>query len=539
VCSTTGEGYKELRALSKRVAVLLAAAAMAVTMLAAAGMAWAQEVVTPPADPSDLAARAVSSSQIDLNWTDNATDESAYVVERSLDGSTGWTQLGSTLPVDSTSYSDTGLSGSTTYHYRVKATNATGDSGYSNTASATTNVAPPGPSPILNATPDDTWMTNGIVYSVIRHGDYIYVGGKFTRVRSAVTGGKSFAATNLARFRADTGAGDPTWTPDVTGVDMTKVIVYEVAAADGKIWVGGRFGAVDGVARRNLAAVSPDTTGAVDPAIDPVVGTETSIVHTILPSQATPKVYIGGAFGTVDGKGRRNIAAINFSGDVDLAWKPKVDKPAVRSLAFGCGDTPGEISEDTMFATGQFRSAAGSDGIFSPRENIALFNTASGSLNPWAVPAGTVGADEPGLDLAVSCTPGLERVTVPFSGPNILRSFRLDNGDTGSLAWDLKNGGEAQTAAMLGPNKLIIGGHFSQIENVNGGQGIKRERLAQLNLSDGTVDSWNPGASGKDGAAVIGPWDLLVDDNHLYVGGGFYQVGGLVRSNFTRFTFTP
>jgi hypothetical protein len=35
----------------------------------------------------------------------------------------------------------------------------------------------------LNPAPDDTWMTNGTVYSVIRHGDYIYVGGKFNKVR--------------------------------------------------------------------------------------------------------------------------------------------------------------------------------------------------------------------------------------------------------------------------------------------------------------------------------------------------------------------
>jgi hypothetical protein len=526
--------------MSRRLTVLLAGVAMAALMLAVAGMAWAQEVGTLPADPSSLTATATSSSQIDLSWTDNATDESAYVVERSLDGSTDWSQLGSALPADSTTYSDTGLSASTTYHYRIKATNAIGDSGYSNTASATTKVAPPGPSPIINSTPDNTWMTNGIVYSVIRHGEYIYVGGKFTRIRSAVTGGKYVAATNLARFHADTGVGDPSWTPDVTGVDMTKVIVYEVAAADGKIWVGGRFAAVDGIARRNLAAVSPDT-GEVDLTIDPVVGTETSIVHTMLVSSTNSRVYIGGAFGTVDGKGRKNLAALDFSGNVDLKWKPKVDKPAVRSLAFGCGATQEqtEQTEETMFATGQFRNAAGSDGFFSPRENIALFNTADGSLHPWAVPAGTVGADEPGLDLAVSCTPGLKRVTVPFSGPNILRSFRLDNGNEGTLAWDLKNGGEAQTAAMLGPNKLIIGGHFSQIENVNGGQGIKRERLAQLNLIDGSVDPWNPGATGKDGIAVIGPWDLLVDDNHLYVGGGFYQVGGLIQTNFARFTFTP
>ena len=402
-------------------------------------------------------------------------------------------------------------------------------------------------SPTINQTPDDTWMTNGIVYSMVRSGDYVYVGGKFTRARQSPTG-PSFAATNLARFRADTGVADPTWTPDVTGADMTKVTVYEVAAAGGKIWVGGRFGAVDGVARRNLAAVDPSKSDPdaqngerVDPNVDPVVGTEASIVHTMLVSETNSRVYFGGAFGTVDGKGRRNIAALDFSGNVDLKWKPKVDKPAVRSLAFGCDQATHEISEATMFATGQFRGAAGSDGVFEPRENIAQFNTADGSLHPWAVPAGTVGADEPGLDLAVSCTPGLERVTVPFSGPNVLRSFRLDTGDVGTLAWQIKNGGEAQTAAMLGPNKLIIGGHFSQIEDLQGGKGVRRERLAQLNLSDGSVDAWNPGASGKDGGAAIGPWDLLVDedDNRLYVGGGFYQVGGSAHTFFARFTFTP
>ena len=78
-------------------------------------------------------------------------------------------------------------------------------------------------SPTINSTPDDTWMTNGRVFSVVRSGDYIYVGGKFTRVRQSPTG-PSFAATNLARFHADTGEGVRTWTPDVTGVDMTKVI---------------------------------------------------------------------------------------------------------------------------------------------------------------------------------------------------------------------------------------------------------------------------------------------------------------------------
>src|SRR5205085_29321 len=37
----------------------------------------------PPAAPSALAASAVSSSQIQLTWTDNATNETSYEVQRS------------------------------------------------------------------------------------------------------------------------------------------------------------------------------------------------------------------------------------------------------------------------------------------------------------------------------------------------------------------------------------------------------------------------------------------------------------------------
>ncbi len=65
------------------------------------------------------------------------TGESGYKIERSADGATGWTQIGTTL-ADQTSYSDMGLAASTQYFYRVRATNAAGDSDYSNISSDTT-----------------------------------------------------------------------------------------------------------------------------------------------------------------------------------------------------------------------------------------------------------------------------------------------------------------------------------------------------------------------------------------------------------------
>ncbi len=368
-------------------------------------------------------------------------------------------------------------------------------------------------SPTLSPIPDETWQTNGKVYSIVRHGGYVYVGGKFTRV--VAPSGESFGATNLARFDAATGAGDKGWTPKVTGADMTKVNVYALAAAGDNIWVGGKFEAVDGVGRLNLAAVSADT-GVVDPNVDSVVGTATSSgVRAMLASDT--KVYVGGGFGKVDDKARKNLAAFNFSGELDQAWRPKADKQ-VRTLAFSCDGA-------TVFAGGKIRNAAGPDGLFSPRPSIARFDAITGALHPWAIPAGIVqNNEEVASDLAVTC----ERVTTGYLGPNFTRSYRLDDGNVGTLAWEKKSAGDVQTAAMLGTDKLVIGGHFGQYD------GAKRTKIALINLSDGSVDeSWKPEVDGS----YWGPWDLLVDDSHLYVGGAFKTVDGLPRKNFTRFPF--
>jgi PKD repeat protein len=93
----------------------------------------------PPNPPTILNATAVSAGQIDLTWIDNADDELGYQVERSTDGSS-WQVIGTVL-ADGTSFNDTGLEPDSTYIYRIRAYNATGYSGYSNTDSATTNQA--------------------------------------------------------------------------------------------------------------------------------------------------------------------------------------------------------------------------------------------------------------------------------------------------------------------------------------------------------------------------------------------------------------
>ena len=93
-----------------------------------------------PTAPTDLTANAVTSSQINLSWT-ASTDNvgvTGYLVERCPGvGCSNFAPIPGTP--SGTSFSDTGLSASTTYRYRVRAADAAGNlSDYSNTAGATT-----------------------------------------------------------------------------------------------------------------------------------------------------------------------------------------------------------------------------------------------------------------------------------------------------------------------------------------------------------------------------------------------------------------
>jgi len=102
-------------------------------------------------------------SSLTVNWLDNANNETNYIVERSGDG-TNFTVI-ATLPADTTSYNDSGLTPNTQYYYRVKATNATESSVYTSNASITTPPIPSAPTKASNPVPanmnNQVELTNG------------------------------------------------------------------------------------------------------------------------------------------------------------------------------------------------------------------------------------------------------------------------------------------------------------------------------------------------------------------------------------------
>jgi Fibronectin type III domain len=103
--------------------------------------ATTQAAGSVPAAPSNLTATAASNSQINLSWTDNANNESGFRIERCQGfGCSNFAQIAE-VGAGVTSYSNTGLNRITFYSYRVRAFNSAGNSGYSNTANASTPFA--------------------------------------------------------------------------------------------------------------------------------------------------------------------------------------------------------------------------------------------------------------------------------------------------------------------------------------------------------------------------------------------------------------
>ncbi|MCE6988556.1 fibronectin type III domain-containing protein [Dyadobacter sp. CY323] len=117
--------------------------------------------VPKPTAPSGLSANVANARQINLSWTDNATNETGFEIERSENG-TNFSKIGD-AGENATSYQDNGVNPKTKYWYRVLAKNGGGTSDYSNVADATTpDVAPNAPQrlsaqPVSNTQIDLTW----------------------------------------------------------------------------------------------------------------------------------------------------------------------------------------------------------------------------------------------------------------------------------------------------------------------------------------------------------------------------------------------
>jgi hypothetical protein len=98
-------------------------------------------VFVPPAAPTGLTASAPFHHVVDLSWTDLASDEQSFEIERSTAGPGGPFSLLATVPANTVAYSDNGLTAGTSICYRVRAKNGGGESAWDGPVCATTPAA--------------------------------------------------------------------------------------------------------------------------------------------------------------------------------------------------------------------------------------------------------------------------------------------------------------------------------------------------------------------------------------------------------------
>ena len=176
--------------------------------------------VAPPA-PTGLSATAMSPMAASLFWS-GSSGATSYTVEKSTnqaDWSTVWTGTGTAATVS-------GLASGTTYYFRVKASNASGDSGWSNIASATTlGVVPTPPAAPNQVIVDEATMTLTSLFAY-----WIAVAGATNYVLEVSTSGivgwvvmhngpgtsvtitdMTPTATYFLRVKAQNAAGDSPW----------------------------------------------------------------------------------------------------------------------------------------------------------------------------------------------------------------------------------------------------------------------------------------------------------------------------------------
>ena len=177
---------------------------------------------TPPTAPSNLTATPASATQINLSWTASTSTIGLanYIVQRCQGaGGTNFVQVAS-FAATSTTYNDTGLTASTSYSYRVQASDTAGNlSSFSNVTSATTQTPPTAPSNLTGTVISTTQINLSWTASTSTVGLKYYI---VQRCQGA--GCTNFA--QIASFAATTTAYSD------TGLTASTSYSYRVQASD-------------------------------------------------------------------------------------------------------------------------------------------------------------------------------------------------------------------------------------------------------------------------------------------------------------------
>jgi hypothetical protein len=319
---------------------------------------------------------------------------------------------------------------------------------------------------------------SGKVFALATDGTHVFVGGEFSRL----SGGDVFRLGKLdLNGKRVAGFAAP----------VTGAVVYDLAVANGNLYVGGRFSAVHGVARSAFAVVDA-ATGALRADIDvPFTGIHNGGSTHVAKLDVTPdgtKLVAVGNFTAVGGQSRRQIAMLDLT-------------PTTATVS-GWATTRYSTQCSSRFETYIRDVDIAPDGTYF----VVV----------------TTGAFFGGVTAGVLCD----------------TAARWEIGPTAANqqpTWVDYAGGDTTFSVSVTGTAVYVGGHFRWWNNPYAGDRvgpgtIKRNGIAALDPVNGLPLSWNPGRK-----LGVGVFAFLATPDGLWVGSDTDVIGGEIHARLAFF----
>lgn len=339
---------------------------------------------------------------------------------------------------------------------------------------------------------------NGDIWTIcpIPNTEIVFVGGAFTSIDGVTY-------NRIVKIDAN-GDIDPTFLCSIDAPSNGYVTSLLYDAVTEKLYIGGNFSSVNGVARSYAAAVDGNT-GVLDTTT--FMPSLTGIVRDLAFDPAGGAIYLGGWFS-------------NYLRAYDTATGAAISCPVLNGVVYKM------VATGTgLYIGGNFTTVGGVTKERFAKLAIAVDHTPSlvvGFTCNVNAAVRAIGFHE---DISTHVFVGGQFTTV--NGASINRLAKVDV-STGSNdpAFQADVDGTVHAISYL----LCIVGEFSNVNSTS------RTRCARLYEDTGALRAWNPGVTG---AAVYDMAHIVEDENDPYaciriIGGQFSAVGGHTRTNIAR-----
>jgi PKD repeat protein len=395
----------------------------------------------------------------------------------------------------------------------------------------------PGHTDLVPSTPrtNTPRISSGEIWDIEVVGNRVFIAGTFTSLQNrTATNTTTVSQRFLASYNFDTGLIDTTFRPTFGGGGVTAV----EASPDGRrLYVAGSFNTVNGVTKRKIASINPNTGATV-----------TTFTANASAQATDTTLYVGGNFQTVNGTARVGLVAVNGgTGAVVPGFVNNISGGIGVNGALTVQQLKLTHDDSRLLVVHTGRRIANQD-----RYGVGLISTQTNQLLPWRTRL---------WDDNLQFVGGIQRIYAGDIAPNdqyfvvgsgsggdrppindTAVAFPIAGSDNVQPLWVSRHFDSVYSVAVT-ERAVYVGGHFGfqespsapdpwpGLDNVGYGTGqglaayvlgdavVRRDHIGALNPADGKALEWNPGSNSFEGNKA-----MEATPRGLFVGGdGQYQ----------------